>query len=405
MGVFFANFHVRSDEAARVAAAVTASGATKFRVLPSQRGWVAVYEDRASSQDDQWIRQLANDLSARLQTACVAFLVHDSDIACYWLTDRGELLDEYNSCPEYFEPPTTDADRQRAEADRTRLQGDVEVFFRYCRPGLDKEKIDKVLRSETLFAEDVIAQLADFLGIEARRAMADYSSGIGGTSTDDQGSAAERDDDLIQSAAGLGGGAAMANAMGMMQQQLAKAFASDVPTSAQSDSLAQAAADGNIAEIDRLLQAGADVNAPGLTPLEAGLGLMPSALQPLRIPLAPLLAAASRGAAAAVQRLIEFGANAKESHARFGSPLHLAAQSGSAETVRVLLAAGIPAHIKSQLGHTPLDLLQMTRQQIEQVKMISRAMPNAQLESVLAGLMAREAGFKECEDVLRAAGG
>src|SRR3954452_15875123 len=103
MGAFIANFHVRSEASDAVRQAVADIGASQFRVSDPRRGWVSVYDQRASTQDDAWIKRLAHELSSRLRTACVAFLVHDSDIACYWLNDQGQLLDEYNSIPDYFD--------------------------------------------------------------------------------------------------------------------------------------------------------------------------------------------------------------------------------------------------------------------------------------------------------------
>ena len=102
VGAFLVNVHVRTDDHEKLADGLRALPIGGCWVAPSANGWATVLEERASTQDDQWIRKLAAAASREAQAATIAFLVHDSDIFCYWLFDRGELLDEFNSCPEYF---------------------------------------------------------------------------------------------------------------------------------------------------------------------------------------------------------------------------------------------------------------------------------------------------------------
>src|SRR5262245_8979924 len=103
MGAFIANLHVRSEDDEAVRRAMSDIGVRQFRLAAPRQGWTSIFEERASTQDEDWIASLAEQLSSRLRTACVAFLVHDSDIARYWLSDQGKLLDEYNSIPDYFD--------------------------------------------------------------------------------------------------------------------------------------------------------------------------------------------------------------------------------------------------------------------------------------------------------------
>jgi ankyrin repeat protein len=180
--------------------------------------------------------------------------------------------------------------------------------------------------------------------------------------------------------------------------------------SPQSTALVEAAASGNLAEIDSLLAAGADVNAPGLLALQppggpSVFGLMP--VEP-KLALSPLLAAASRGQAAAVQRLLERGADAKEDHVLYGTALHVAAQAGSPETIRLLLAAGLSATCKNKQGLTPRALIQTVRQQIDRTKNWADSMP--QLKKIYDQLAAKleqlpVQGWAACEELLCQAGG
>jgi ankyrin repeat protein len=194
-----------------------------------------------------------------------------------------------------------------------------------------------------------------------------------------------------------------------MQQRLAGMFGGGTApqTSPESDALVQAAGTGNIAEIDRLVQAGANVNAPGMMSLDLPSAAM-AAIVP-KFPLSPLLAAATKGQAAATQRLLELGAKA-DVHPMFGSPLHAAAQRGSPETVQVLLAAGIPADVKNVSGLTPLKMIEAVRKQLEATKAMMKSMPQFQaiydqFLSRLQGMNLSEAGWDACEEILRKAGG
>lgn len=127
-----------------------------------------------------------------------------------------------------------------------------------------------------------------------------------------------------------------------------------------------------------------------------------------RVSLSPLMAAASRGQVAALQRLLELGADATAEHALYGSALHVAAQSGSPESVRLLLAAGIPPGVKNSQGFTPRALIQTMRNQILVTRQMVKTTP--QLQKVFDQLTAKlanlpEAGWTACDKLLRDAGG
>lgn len=77
--------------------------ATVCLVSPSIGGWVGVHDSFMQSQDEQLCAQTVCRLSERLNTAAIAFLIHDGDFLCYWLAKEGRLLDTYNSMPGYFE--------------------------------------------------------------------------------------------------------------------------------------------------------------------------------------------------------------------------------------------------------------------------------------------------------------
>jgi len=167
MGLFCVNFHCRTTDDAAVTAALNRCGARRHRVIPAKGAWTSFVEQQASAQDEARIRALAGGLSQDLNTATIAFMVHDSDIACYWLYDRGELIDEYNSCPDYFGESTY------GDAPSGPSGGQPELLQRYCRAGTTTDDLTAILAGEATFAEDVIGKLAEVLGMEPLQALVD----------------------------------------------------------------------------------------------------------------------------------------------------------------------------------------------------------------------------------------
>ena len=70
----------------------------------------------------------------------------------------------------------------------------------------------------------------------------------------------------------------------------------------------------------------------------------------------PLFVAADRGDAAEVGRLIEAGADVEATGDRYSTPLLQAAMKGNAEVIRLLVAAGADLDARSVRGFTPLIL-------------------------------------------------
>lgn len=166
MGAFCVNVHIRTDDQNALVRELQALPIGGCWVLPEKGKWATVCEERASSQDSEWICELSGRLSERLRTAAIAFLIHDSDIFCYWLFDRGELLDHFNSFPDYFEP-VDDAERQQS-------RGRPEVLLRFCPPGRKEQEVESALREKSVFAEEQAAELARVLGIDSERVYLDF---------------------------------------------------------------------------------------------------------------------------------------------------------------------------------------------------------------------------------------
>jgi hypothetical protein len=165
MGSFFTNLHIRNAATKAVCTALQKLDGRAY-VSPPSGGWVTVYPECTEPQNDGPMREIASGLSRTFKTDVLGFLVHDSDIAMYWLYRNGDLIDEFNSAPDYFstkiEEPTD-----------TPLGGDVEAFLSLCKTGTTRAQLEQVLHPTDGFpvmADEIVTELAKLLGINETRA-------------------------------------------------------------------------------------------------------------------------------------------------------------------------------------------------------------------------------------------
>jgi hypothetical protein len=366
----------------------------RYRIVPAKGGWTALYEEQASEQDDSRIRDLARGLSEDLQVAAIAFLVHDSDIACYWLFDNGQLLDEYNSDPDYFGdtdgPPSPTGGRP-------------DVLLRYCRPGVRRDEVAAILSEKTVrattFAERLIERLAKALGIDRKLAIADYrdptsDDGPGGMDgPDDDGG---DDDD--------GGPSGTPQREGLVER-LAKRFGF-VPGGAPADprvtALVQAAAAGNTDEIDRLLADGVPIDAEAPAPIP-GSELMAGLTQffpggVLQIAMTPQRTGA--------ERLLDRGADPNCVHPRHGTPIHAATGAGDVDLLQLLLDRGGDVNVRNAQGQTPLQMLAASRTTVDRLAQLQGEWKSmgVKVPRQMSSISLPVEGWDACERLLRARG-
>jgi GNAT superfamily N-acetyltransferase len=105
-GRSFGSIHVQSDDVPAVERAVRQfvprlPGRSRGSVLsPPRHGWIGVY-DELCDRDPGQLRRLAQELSDRFGAAVVAFGVEEEAVARFIMLDRGRIVDEYASVPEY----------------------------------------------------------------------------------------------------------------------------------------------------------------------------------------------------------------------------------------------------------------------------------------------------------------
>ena len=101
--------HVQTDDLPAVQRAVErftplrAGGSEGSIVVPPRGGWISVYDELAD-RDPTALRRLARELSDRLGAVVLSLGVEEGAVVRFLLLDRGRLLDEYLSVPEYYGP-------------------------------------------------------------------------------------------------------------------------------------------------------------------------------------------------------------------------------------------------------------------------------------------------------------
>lgn len=164
MGASFTNLQVRKAAKESICAALPKLTRDGAYVSPEKDGWVTVYLKASEDQSDEGGR-IAAGLSKMLKTDVIAFLVYDSDIAMYWLYRNGELLDQFDSAPDYFE------EKEFGQSDAG-LGGDPDTLLPLCVPGTTRKQLEEVLHPSDgypLMAEDIVEQLSKLLGIDDLR--------------------------------------------------------------------------------------------------------------------------------------------------------------------------------------------------------------------------------------------
>ncbi len=154
MGNFFVNFSIPGAEPERVAESLKRACRRGF-VTSDQGGFVVAYEEASDSQDDREILAVGTTLSRDLSLPVLAVLNHDDSLLGYWLFDRGDLADSYNSAPGLFD-------------DGPGGDGDAGTLCGVLRPDADPSEIEDILRSvDYAFACDRHEDLARALNLPA----------------------------------------------------------------------------------------------------------------------------------------------------------------------------------------------------------------------------------------------
>ena len=103
----YASLHVQTDAVVDVERAVRdfapRIGSKGSRVLGPRNGWVTVYDEVADVEPGALLR-FARELSSRMGAVVIAFALELDQVVRMVAVDRGGIVDEYRSVPEFYGP-------------------------------------------------------------------------------------------------------------------------------------------------------------------------------------------------------------------------------------------------------------------------------------------------------------
>src|SRR3954467_234369 len=162
----FGSVHVQTDDLDGVVRAVRQfvprmpGGSKGSVVAPPRNGWIAVY-DELTDRNPEMLRRLSRELSDRMGAVVLLLGVEEEQVVRFVLLERGRLMDEYLSVPEYHGelPP----------GDVISLAANPTVVARLT--GADPAQVRSVIRTanrpEDLSpAPQLVAEIAEVLGVE-----------------------------------------------------------------------------------------------------------------------------------------------------------------------------------------------------------------------------------------------
>jgi ribosomal protein S18 acetylase RimI-like enzyme len=161
----FGSIHVQTDDVDPIVTAVEMyvprlPGRSSGSIVTQPRsGYVTVYDD-VCDRDPAMLRRLAKDLSSRTGLVVIAVGVEEEAVARMILFDRGGIVDEYASVPEYYGPlPPGEVIALRANPVVVeRYTGATQAAVRAATPVADSP-------GELPPARDVLATLSAALGL------------------------------------------------------------------------------------------------------------------------------------------------------------------------------------------------------------------------------------------------
>lgn len=161
----FGSIHVQTDDVEAVLRAVRQfvprlpGGSQGSVVLAPRDGWTSAY-DELCDREPEMLRRLAREISDRMGAFVVAIGLEEGRVVRYIALERGRVVDEYLSVPEYYGPlPPGEVIALGANPRlMARMTGaDVEAVRAAARTGRNPEELEP--------ASDLLAELGRLFGV------------------------------------------------------------------------------------------------------------------------------------------------------------------------------------------------------------------------------------------------
>ena len=160
------SIHVQTDDVDAVLRAVRQfvprlpGGSRGSVVVPPREGWTSVY-DELCDREREMLRRLARELSDRMGAFVIAMGAEEGRVVRYIAFERGRVVDEYLSVPEYYGP--------LPPGEVIALGSNPRVMARMT--GADAERVRETARTgrspaELPPARELLGALAAVFGIE-----------------------------------------------------------------------------------------------------------------------------------------------------------------------------------------------------------------------------------------------
>jgi hypothetical protein len=158
MGNFYVNITTRKASQEKIVNFIKSKGLSAF-VISGPDDYVSIYESICDEQNTKHISGLLEEISKQYSCPTIGMLNHDDSLLAYELWSNGEKVDEYDSCPGYFDP---EADEMEPEGGNASLLADL------MGTSADVEGVEKILRAsgdDYVFAVERHEALAKALGL------------------------------------------------------------------------------------------------------------------------------------------------------------------------------------------------------------------------------------------------
>ena len=162
----FGSIHIQTDDLSAVEGAVRQfvprlpGGSRGSLVAPPRNGWISVYDD-VCDREPEMLRRLARELSDRMGSVVLVLGVEQDELLRLILFERGRVVDEYLSVPEFHGP--------LPPGDVVGLAANPTVIQRLT--GADADAVRRIARTAPAAADlpparELLAELAAALRVE-----------------------------------------------------------------------------------------------------------------------------------------------------------------------------------------------------------------------------------------------